>query len=854
MAEDEPDETPSEEAPEGPGADAPGVVTELAIEEEMRSSYIDYAMSVIVGRALPDTKDGLKPVHRRILYSMHDMGIGSGSPARKAARVVGDVLGKYHPHGDSAIYDSLVRMAQDFSLRYPLIEGQGNFGSIDGDNAAAMRYTECRLTPLAEEMLEDIDLGTVDWTSNFDASTEEPLALPGKVPNLLLNGSAGIAVGMATNMAPHNLGETVDAIKLQLENPDVDVLELMEVLPGPDFPTGGIIQGKAGIKQAYATGRGIVRLRGRIDVESEEGRLVVTEIPYMVNKSKLLQDIAGLVRDKKLEGIRDLRDESNQEGIRVLIELKRGAEPEIVKNQLFQMTQLQNSFGINNVALVDNEPKVLTLKDMIHRYIEHRLDVIVRRTQHLLEKAEARAHIVEGLLIAQRNIDAIIELIRASEDRGDARANLIAEYELSEDQANAILDMRLSQLTRLEQGKLEEELAQLKADIEEYNAILADRERQKQIIRDELEEIREDYDDDRRTEIRQGQGDLVLEDLIPDDPVVIQMTQSGYIKRVPLEAYRTQGRGGRGVIGMQTKEEDHVVDVFTCTNHQRILLVTQDGIVHDLKAYQVPEGDRYARGVPVVSLLERLEPGTEIQAALPVEAFTEDRYLFFATREGKVKKTPLTEYEQINVNGKIAVRLNEGDELIGVGITDGDNEIILVKDSGKGVRFHEEQVRPMGRVAAGVKGTELRDEEVVSMVIIQDPEAYLLTVTTQGKGKRTPFGSFNPKNRGVWGVYMHGVSEKTGPVVGAIEVDDEDEVLFTSKNGVVIRSKAGEISEITSGGAQGVFVQRLEEDDQTVAVARLARDEEMEDAEEAAEGSDEGEEAPKEAPPEEDEA
>ncbi|MDX1611652.1 MAG: DNA gyrase C-terminal beta-propeller domain-containing protein, partial [Candidatus Thermoplasmatota archaeon] len=576
----------------------------------------------------------------------------------------------------------------------------------------------------------------------------------------------------------------------------------------------------------------------------EEGRLLVTEIPYMVNKSKLLQDIAGLVRDKKLEGIRDLRDESSQEGIRVLIDLKRGANPEIVKNQLFQMTQLQTSFGINNVSLVNNEPKVLTLRDMIAEYITHRLEVIVRRTEHLLAKAEERAHILEGLLVALENIDAIIETIRESDDTAGARESLMETFELSEEQARAILDMRLARLTRLEGAKIQEELDGLRADIEEYNAILSSEDRRRSVIQEELLELKEQYDDERRTEIRAGEGDLLIEDLIPDEPVVIQLTQSGYIKRVNLEAYRTQGRGGRGVVGMRTKDEDHVVDVFTCTNHQRILLVTQNGIVHDLKAYQIPEGDRYARGVPVVSLLERLEPGTEVQAALPVEAFTEDDFLFFATREGKVKKTPLSEYEQINVNGKIAIRLNEGDELVGVAITNGENEIILVKDSGKGVRFHEEQVRPMGRVAAGVKGTELRGEEqVVSMVVIRDPEASLLTVTARGKGKRTPFDSYNAKNRGVWGVYMHGTSNKTGPVVGALEVSEDDEVLFTSKNGVIIRSRAQEISTISTGQAQGVIVQRLEDDDETVAVARLAPEIFEEDEEEGDEPDEEADEA-----------
>ncbi len=828
MAPDEHDEDIPDDLPGQPTEHGAATV-EVTVEEEMRSSYIDYAMSVIVGRALPDVRDGLKPVHRRILHAMNEMGMASNAQHRKSARVVGEVLGKFHPHGDTAVYDALVRMAQEFSLRYPLVDGQGNFGSIDGDNPAAMRYTECRLTPMAEAMLEDINLDTVGFVENFDASLTEPTVLPSKIPNLLINGSAGIAVGMATNLAPHNLGEVVDAMVLQLEDPDVEITRLLEVVPGPDFPTGGIIQGTAGIQQAYLTGRGIVRIRARVEVEEDEGRLIVTEIPYQVNKAKLAEDIAKLVRDKKLEGIRDLRDESSREGIRLIIELKRGANPEIVKNQLFQQTQLQVSFGINNVALVDNEPKVLNLKQLLQRYIDHRIVVIVRRTQHLLEKAEARRHIVEGLLIAQRNIDEVIELIRAADDRDGARTGLMSEFELSEDQANAILDMRLGRLTRLEVGKLEEELEGLLADIERYNTILGDPEEQRAIVREELLEVKEAFDDERRSEIREDAGDLLIEDLVPDRDVVIMLTSDGYVKRVPLEKYRTQRRGGRGVIGMSTKDEDYVVDLFTCTNHQRILFVTQNGIVHSLKAFRIPKGDRYAKGAPVVSLFERLDPGVEIQAALPVSEFSEDRYLFFATRGAKVKKTALSEYERINVNGKIAVKLEEGDELVGVGITEGDDDIILVKDSGKGVRFNEEQVRPMGRVAAGVKGTELRGhEEVVSMVIIRDPEASLLTVTRKGKGKRTPFDSFRAKNRGVWGVYMHDCTDATGPVVGAVAVDEDDEVLFTSKHGVVIRSKATDISVITSGQAQGVFVQRLEEGDETVAVARLAREEEAE--------------------------
>jgi DNA gyrase subunit A len=833
MTGDEDDVEPAEDLP-GEPTDREAAAVELTVEEEMRSSYIDYAMSVIVGRALPDARDGLKPVHRRILYAMDDMGLNSDGPHRKSARVVGEVLGKYHPHGDSAAYDTLVRMAQDFSLRYPLVDGQGNFGSMDGDAAAAMRYTEARLTPLAEEMLEDLDEDTVDLQDNFDASLQEPTVLPSKVPNLLINGSAGIAVGMATNLAPHNLGEVVDAIVRQIEDPDVTFRELMEEMPGPDFPTGGIIQGTEGIQKAYATGRGIVRIRARMDVDEDEGRLIVTEMPYQVNKSKLSKKIAKLVRDDKLEGIRDLRDESDRDGVRLIIDLKRGAEPEIVKNQLFDKTQLQTSFGINNVALVDNEPKVLNLKQLIQRYIDHRIEVIVRRTQYRLDEAEDRKHIVEGLLTALRNIDAVIETIRESDETADARAALMEEFELSEEQARAILRMRLSRLTRLEQGKLEDELDQLLDDIERYTAILDSREEQKRIIRQELLELKEEYGDERRTEIQEAQGDIVIEDLVPDEPVVVLLTDDGYVKRVPLEKYRTQRRGGRGVIGMDTKEEDYVADVFTCRNHDEVLFLTESGIVHSEKAFRIPEGDRYAKGAPVVQLFERLDPDEEIEAALPVREYPDDEYLFFATREGKVKKTPLAEYERINVNGKIAIDLRDGDELVGMDVTDGDDDVILVKNSGKGVRFREDQVRATGRDTMGVNGTELRagagdldlDEELVSMVVVDDPGAWLLTVTANGKGKRTPITTHSRKNRGVWGVYMHGVDAETGPVVGAVEVQADDQVLFTSREGVVIRSEAQDISEITSGQAKGVIVQRLEEGDETVAVGRLAREDE----------------------------
>jgi len=821
---EEPEEEVAEDLPGEPADDAAATV-EVTVEEEMRSSYIDYAMSVIVGRALPDSRDGLKPVHRRILYAMHDMGLDSSSPHRKSARVVGEVLGKYHPHGDAAAYDTLVRMAQEFSLRYPLVDGQGNFGSIDGDSAAAMRYTEARLTPLAESMLEDLDEDTVDFTPNFDASLEEPTVLPSKVPNLLINGSAGIAVGMATNMAPHNLGEAVDALQLQLDDPDVPLQDLMEVMPGPDFPTGAIIHGTQGIQKAYATGRGIVRMRARIEYDEDDHQLIATEIPYQVNKAKLAEDIAQLVRDGDLEGIRDLRDESARENIRLIVELKRGAEPQIVENQLYKKTQLEDSFGINNVALVDNEPRVLNLKQLLQQWIDHRIEVVVRRTQYRLAEAKDRRHIVRGLLTAQRNIDAVIETIRNSDETADAREALIEEFDLSEEQARAILRMRLSRLTRLEQAKLEDELEQLNADIDRYEAILDDRGRQKQIIKEELEAVKDEFDDERRTEIRESEEELVIEDLVPDEPVVVLRTRDGYVKRTSLEEFSLQRRGGRGVIGIEPKEEDEVVDVLACTNHQRLLLLDDDGIAHSLKAYQIPEGGRYGRGAPVQSLFERWDPEDEVQTILPVDTFDEDRYLFFATRNGTVKKTPLAEFERINVNGKIAIELAEDDELVDVAITNGDDDVILVKSSGKGLRFPEQQVRSMGRTAGGVRGTEIRGEEkVVALVPVSTEDTHLLTITASGKGKRTPVSEYNPKNRGAWGIYTQGVDDETGPVRGAIEAREGDELLSVSREGVLIHASTGEVSEITTGQARGVIVQRLEDGDDVVAVARVSTD------------------------------
>ncbi len=800
-------------------------VVPRSIEDEMRTSYIDYAMSVIVGRALPDVRDGLKPVHRRILYAMEDMGLTADNPHRKSARIVGEVLGKYHPHGDSAVYDTLVRMAQDFSLRYPLVDGMGNFGSVDGDSAAAMRYTEARLTPIAGELLEDIGEDTVDFVDNFDGSLQEPTVLPGKLPNLLLNGSSGIAVGMATNVPPHQLGEIVDGLTALIDDPELTNLDLMEHIPGPDFPTGGVIYGRNGIVEAYTTGRGSITMRARTHVEDRgEGRerIVVDEIPYMVNKSKLLEDIAGLVRDKKVTEIADLRDESDRDGMRIVIELKRDALPDVVLNQLFRHTQLQSTFGAGMLGIHDGEPKRLTLKQGLQRYLDHRAVVVRRRTQHRLDKAEARAHILEGLTVALDQLDDVIDLIRGSEDTGDAREGLQATFELSEEQAKAVLDMRLQRLTGLQMEKVRTELEELEGEIERYQEILGDPDEVREIIKRELQELKEEYDDERRTDIVEDEGELLIEDLIPDEGVVVMLTKDGYVKRMPVDEYRTQRRGGRGVRGMTTKEDDYIEDVLTTTAHKPVLVITDHGRVYGIKAYEIPEGSRQSRGRPIVNIIERLDPDVGIQALISVEEFVEDRYLFFATRNGTVKKTSLSEYERINIAGKYAIKLEEGDELIGVAVTEGDDDIILAKTSGKGVRFHESQVRPTGRNTIGVKGTELRgDEEVVSMVPLGDTEADLLTVTSHGKGKRTPISTYSTKNRGILGQYMHGVDEGTGPLVAALEVEGEEQLILTTRQGIVIRIAVDEVSRMATPQSRGVYIQRLAEDDEIMAVALL---------------------------------
>ena len=817
-----------------------GTLIDRPLHEEMRTSYIDYAMSVIVGRALPDVRDGLKPVHRRILFAMNELALTPDRAYRKSALVVGEVLGKYHPHGDTAVYDSMVRMAQDFSLRYELIDGQGNFGSVDGDGAAAMRYTECRLTRVATEMLEDIDRETVDFTDNYDASRKEPTVLPAKLPNLLVNGSSGIAVGMATNIPPHNLREVVAALKLYIADPTTPIAELVRTLPGPDFPTGGMIYGRQGIIDAYTTGRGVVRIRAKAEVETvkDRERIIVTEIPYMVNKSNLLTNIADLVKEKRIEGISDLRDESDRDGMRVVIELKRDAVSDIVLNNLFKMTQLETSFGILNLALVDNQPRVLTLTGFFENYLKHREEVIARRTRYDLRKAQERAHVVAGLLRAVSNIDEVIDRIRASADVEVARASLmemdfaaisvpgfppIEAGRLDEIQAKAILELRLSKLTGLETQALKDEMVDLKGKIRRFEEILASRAEILRIIVQELDELADKYGDERRTQIADASGEISIEALIPNEHVVVMITNDGYIKRIPIDAYRTQRRGGKGLIGMETKETDFVVDLFPTTTHQYILFFTNQGRVYWLKAYEIPEGSRQSKGKAIVNLLEGLNPGEKVQAALPVKEFREDHYVFFATRKGTVKKTALAEYSRPRVTGVIALGIDEGDELIGVGITSGQDEVILAKAHGKSIRFHEEDVRPMGRPATGVKGVELEgDDEVVSLAIVHDKAGQLLTITENGYGKRTPVEEYRLQGRAGSGIITIQTTTRNGRVVSVREVKDDDEVIVTSTRGMVIRIPVNTVS-VLGRNVQGNRIMRLEDADKVMAVARLAR-------------------------------
>ena len=815
-------------------------VLERLLEDEMRESFIDYSMSVIVQRALPDVRDGLKPVHRRILFGMSGLGLSPGRGYKKAATVVGEVLGKYHPHGDSSIYDSMVRMAQDFSLRYPLVDGQGNFGSIDGDSAAAYRYTEARLTGMATELLEDIDKDTVAFTPNFDGRLEEPTVLPAKVPNLLINGSSGIAVGMATNIPPHNLREIVSATKALIDDPTLPQEELESLVSGPDFPTGAYICGRKGIEEAYRTGRGRIVMRAKADVEELDGesdRIVVTEIPFMVNKSRLIQQIADLVRDKKLTDIRNMRDESDRDGLRIVIELKRDTIPQIVLNQLYKHTQMQSTFGTILLALVDGVPRVLPLRAILEHFIDHRHTVVVRRTTFDLAKAEDREHLLEGLKIAVDNIDEVVKIIRGSKDTEVASARLQESFELSERQAKAILDMRLARLTGLEMEKLEVELATIRATIKELRGILESRERRMEIISDELTAIDKKFGDDRRSEIIGDSSSLEIEDLIADEEMVITVSHEGYVKRTEIDTYRAQRRGGRGLKGMVTKDEDWVEHLFVASAHEYLMIFTRSGLCYWLKVWQVPVASRQSRGRPIVNLLN-LGPTDEIAAVVPVREFSDNRYLLFCTRRGKIKKTPLSAYGNVRSVGLIGINIREGDELIDVKITDEDNEVILATRNGLAIRFNEGDARSMGRTTEGVRGVRLgKADHVVGMVVVAREDASLLVVSESGMGKRSQIDAYRLQNRGGKGVINLKTNEKTGKVVAIKSVIPEDQLMVITRNGVINRQRIDEIS-VMGRATQGVRLINLDEGDSVMDVARvIPEDGSDEEAEEPANDS-----------------
>ena len=797
------------------------------IEREMRTSYLDYAMSVIVSRALPDVRDGLKPVQRRILYGASEMGLAADRPYKKCARVVGDVMGRYHPHGDVPVYEALVRMAQDFSFRYPLIDGQGNFGSVDGDPPGAMRYTEARLSRMAMELLADIDKETVAFAPNFDQTLEQPLILPSRVPNLLMNGATGIAVGMATNIPPQNLGELVDALEVLVDDPAADPEALLKLVKGPDFPTGGVILGRDGIRTAYLEGRGSITVRARTEMEELRGgrmAIIVSEIPYMVNKAALIERIAELVRDKKLNGVSDLRDESDRRGMRIVIELRRDVNPQIVQNQLFKHTQMQTTFGAIMLALVDGVPRVLTLKQMLVHYLDHRKVVVTRRTEFELRKARARAHILEGLKVAIKFLDEVIALIRRAKDVPTARAGLVGRFKLSEIQADAILEMRLQRLTALEREKVDDEYKELIKTIAYYEYILGDERKVLGIVKSELRDVKQRFGDPRRTRITGKDAELVEEDLIPDADVVITLTHNGYIKRLPLDTYRRQSRGGRGVMGMETKEEDYVEHVCVTTNHAFLLFFSNRGKVFRIKAYDVPEAGRTAKGTSLANLFN-VAQGERVNAIIPIRSFEDAGFLFFATKHGQVKKTGLMEFLNAKRGGIAAITLEKGDELVGVHLTDGRQEVILASQRGQAIRFKEGTVREMGRAARGVIGMRLRaDDAVVGMA--QSAEGRdLLVVTELGLGKRTPLNQYRLQRRGGSGVKNIRLSSKTGTVVAVRDVKDDDEILMITARGIISRMPVKEIS--TQGrAAQGVRLKRLDEGDRVSAIAPIvARDE-----------------------------
>jgi DNA gyrase subunit A len=814
-------------------------VKDRDIGVEMRESFMDYAMSIIVSRALPDVRDGLKPVHRRILYAMSELGMSPDKPYKKSARIVGEVIGKYHPHGDSSIYEAMVRMAQDFSLRYMLVDGHGNFGSVDGDFAAAMRYTEARLSKIAMELLRDINKETIDFIPNYDGEEIQPVVLPARYPNLLVNGNTGIAVGMATNIPPHNLREVIEGTQALLRDPELTPYDLMEYIKGPDFPTSGLILGRVGIRQAYATGRGSVTMRARATIEETNGkaRILVHEIPYQVNKARLVEKIAELVREKKIDGITDLRDESDRNGMRIVIELRRDVTPTVVLNNLYKQTQMQTSFGINMLALVNNEPRTLNLKDVLYYYIKHQVEVIRRRTEYDLKKAEARAHILEGLRIALDHLDEVIALIRASRTTDEAREGLISRFGLSNDQAQAILDMRLQRLTGLEREKIEQEYNELQIKIAEYKAILGDEQLVNDIIYTELEEIKLKFGDDRRTEITISDDEILDEDLIPRDDVVVTMTHTGYIKRLPVSTYRSQKRGGRGVMGMGTKDEDFIENLFVSNTHHYLLFFTNKGRVFRLKAYEIPDLSRTARGTPIINLIQ-IDQGETINAVIPVESFEPNQFLFFATRNGIVKKTPLTDYANIRRVGLIAISLREDDDLIGVKLTDGEREIVMGTSQGMSIRFSEQDVRAMGRSATGVKGIQLdKNDKVIDMDIVA-PEQEVLIVTAKGYGKRTPMTEYRIQTRGGKGIKTLNVTEKNGVIVGLKVVHDDEDLMIMTSSGNLIRTSMSGIN--TMGRiTQGVKLINIRDEDSVATVARAPRSEDSDAETEEAEGEQE---------------
>ncbi len=817
-------------------------VIPINIEDEMRGAYIDYSMSVIISRALPDVRDGLKPVHRRVLYGMEDLGVRYNRPHKKSARIVGEVLGKYHPHGDASVYDTMVRMAQEWSLRYLLVDGQGNFGSVDGDSPAAMRYTEARLKRLADELINDIDKDTVDFQPNFDDSLREPTVLPAKFPNLLVNGSSGIAVGMATNMAPHNLSEVIDGTVAYIENPEITIPELMQYIKAPDFPTGGTIYGYQGVRSAFETGRGRVVVRGKSrfeETKSGKEQIIFTEIPYMTNKAQMIEKIAGLINEKKLDGIADIRDESDRDGMRIVFDLKKGAIPNIVLNHLYKYTPLQSSFSVNNVALVKGRPQLLNLKDLIRNYIEHRIEVITRRTEYELKEAEKRAHILEGLLVALDNLDAVISLIRNSRDPEEAKNGLIEQFSLSEIQAKAILEMRLQRLTGLEREKIVQEYEELIRLITDLKDILANEWRKYDIIKTELSEVKERYGDARRTEIEYAAEEFSDEDMIADEKMLITISHQGYIKRTQLNEYRTQSRGGVGARGVRTKEEDFTEHLFSASMLNYLLFFTEFGKLYWLKVYELPEGSKSAKGRPVQNILS-IEPGDKIRSVINVRTLTDpdyinNNYIIMCTEQGVIKKTLLEAYSRPRQNGIIAININEGDRLLNVALTNGENDIVIATSAGRAVRFSEKTVRPIGRTATGVRGVNLdsehKDNKVIGMVCISREDTQLLVVSENGFGKRSDIGDYRITNRGGKGVTTLNATEKVGNLVSIAEVTEGDDLMIITKNGIAIRMAVADV-RLAGRNTQGVKLIRLGNSDEISSVTRLVRedDEEIENA------------------------